>query len=181
MKTRFAGTVLLAIALMLPALPLKAATAAGPDVHGTFEKATQASSQLRESADRLHAISRGGALSWESHSRYLNLVTEDVNRMGKMLTQLEGLAPHASDTQRAAIENLRPRLTGAANALTSAIALLESRSYNTRLAPYQDSVRAVSEHVDSLHQELAAVTDYESAKARLARLGSAPAQTDSAR
>lgn len=177
-RTHFAGAVLLVLTLVIPALRSQATTAGIKDVNAAFQEATEASSQLRQSADRLHAIARNGqTLSRESHARHLNLVSDDVNRMGKLLTRLESLSPHASGEQQAAIENLRPRLVRAADALTNAIKLLESRSYNVQFSPYQDSVRGMSQDAESLHQELNTVQRYEAAKSRLAGLDLAPAGT----
>jgi Skp family chaperone for outer membrane proteins len=175
-RTHLAAVTLLLITLMVPAVRSQATTGAVRDVNVAFQEATQASSEFRQSADRLHAIARNGeALSRESHARHLNLVTDDVNRLGKLLTRLESLTPHASDAQRAAIENMRPRLMRAADALSNAIGLLQSRSYNVRFSPYQDSLRMVSQDAESLHQEFNAVQEYETAKSRLAGLDVDPA------
>ena len=59
-RTHFAGAVLLVLTLVIPALRSQATTAGIKDVNAAFQEATEASSQLRQSADRLHAIARNG-------------------------------------------------------------------------------------------------------------------------
>jgi len=135
-----------------------------------MEEAKQASYLLREGADKLHAVARSGGLSWQSHSWHLNSVRENVNQLGKMLTKLESLKPHATEVQQIVIEAMRPRLVETANALTNAIELLNERRHNIYFEEYRNAVRTVDEQADSLHQSFDAVRDYEAAKARLDRL-----------
>lgn len=90
-----------------------------------------------------------------------------VNRLGKMLADLEGMKARGTGTQQVAIERMRPQLVATANALTNAIDLLNDRPYNAYFAEYREAVQTVSEQGDSLHQTLDAVLDYEAAKFRL--------------
>lgn len=161
---------ILALAAMavlgISALRASAATASA-EVTTSMRQATQAAYQLTETADRLHAITRSGGHSWQSHSWYLDSAREDVNRLGKMLSELEDLQPNASDTQQMGIARMRPHLVATAGALTNALDLLNERRYNVYFPDYRDAVEAVSEKSTSLHQDLDAVLKYESAKARL--------------
>ncbi|HJS98695.1 MAG TPA: hypothetical protein VJ756_06355, partial [Terriglobales bacterium] len=95
---------ILAVFLAVPVIQAAATTLAKPDVNTPMKEAKRASYQLRNTADTLHAITRSGGLSWQSHSSYLNSVREHVNQLGKMLTNLEDLKSHATETQQMAIE-----------------------------------------------------------------------------
>lgn len=153
-------------ALGISALRASAATASA-DVTGSMQQAKQTAYELSETADRLHAITRSGGHSWQSHSWYLDSARADVNRLGKMLSELEGFQPAASDTQQMGIARMRPHLVATADALTNALDLLNERRHNVYFPEYQDAVEVVSEQSTSLHQNLDAVLQYESAKARL--------------
>jgi hypothetical protein len=166
---------ILAVFLAVPVIQAAATTLAKPDVNTPMKEAKRASYQLRNTADTLHAITRSGGLSWQSHSSYLNSVREHVNQLGKMLTNLEDLKSHATETQQMAIEAMRPRLVETANALTNAIELLNERRHNVYFGEYHDAVQTVSEQAASLHQTLDATLAYEAAKAKLNSLELSPA------
>ena len=160
-----------ALLTVLLAIPSVAATTAttpvNSDLNSHMKEAKQASFELRKTAERLHAITRGGGHSWQSHSSYLNTAREDVNQLGRMLNNLEKLKPYGPAAQQIAIEKMRPQLLETANALTSAIELLNDRRNNIQYPGYREAVRTVSERAASLHQNLDAVLDYEAARSRL--------------
>jgi hypothetical protein len=161
---------LAAMALLgISSLGANAATASA-DVTKSMQQAKQNAYQLNETADRLQAITSSGGHDWQSHSWYLDSAREDVNRLGKMLTQLEELQPVASDTEQMGIARMRPHLVATADALTNAIDLLNERRHNVHFPEYREAVETISEQSTSLHQSLDAVLKYESAKARLGNL-----------
>ena len=160
-KGSILGTVALAVVLAFPAVRASAAAATAPasDVTKSMQQAKQTAYQLRETADRLQAITRGGGHSWQSHSWYLNSAREDVNRLGKMLADLEGLKPVGTETQQVVIDRMRPQLVATAGALINAIELLNDRRHNVYFAEYREAVQMVSEQGDALHRTLDAVLD----------------------
>jgi hypothetical protein len=174
-KSSVLTAAILAVFLAVPITQAAATTLAKPDVNTPMKEATRASYELRNTADTLHAITRSGRLTWQSHSSYLKSAREHVNQLGKILTNLENLKPHATDTQQMAIEAMRPRLAETANALTNAIELLNERRHNVYFGEYRDAVQTVSEQAASLHQTLDATLAYEAAKAKLNSLELSPA------
>jgi hypothetical protein len=166
-KSSVLSAAMLAVILAVPVIQTTATTLANPDLNTPMKEAKHASSQLRNTADTLHAITRNGGLSRQSHSWYLNSVRQNVNQLGKMLVNLENLKPHATYTQQMAIEAMRPRLVETANALTNAIELLNERPHNVYFGEYRDAVQTVSEQAASLHQTLDAVLAYEAAQTKL--------------
>jgi|SRR5919108_1662927 hypothetical protein len=168
----------LAVFLALPVALSAAPTETSPlmqEVTSQMQEAKRSSWELRKTADTLHAITRSGGHSWQSHSSYLNTAREYVNQLGKMLVSLENLKQHGTESQQSAIESSRPKLVQTANALTSAIELLNDRRHNVYFSGYRDAVRTVSEQSDSLHNVLDVVLKYEAAKARLDNLEIGPA------
>jgi len=170
-KSSVLGAVIMAAILAVPALG--AAIAEKPmqvDVGSPMKAAQQVSYDLSKTADRLQAITRSGGHSWQTHASYLSAARDNVNRLGKMLGDLERLKPYGTETQQLAIEKMRPQLVATADALTNAIELLNDRHHNLYFTEYREAVQTVSAQVDSLHQALDAVSDYEAAKARLGSL-----------
>jgi hypothetical protein len=102
-----------------------------------------------------------------------------VNRLGRMLANLEELKPHGTDAQQMAIERMRPQLVESANALTNAIELLNDRRHNIYFSDYRKAVQTVTEQAASLHQNLDAVLDYEVARAKLNSLDLLPIESGS--
>lgn len=164
----------LAMAAALPAAAAEVSPLAG-EMTNQMQAAKRTSLELSTTADTLHAVTRSGKLSWQSHSRYLDAVKENVNELGKMLVTLEDLKQHGTASQQVAIESIRPRLVQTANALTNAIELLNDRQHNIYFSEYRDAVQTVSEQVNSLHETLEAVLKYEAAKDRLVDLDLWPA------
>lgn len=167
------------MALAAPMLRATAATTPTTEATKSMQEAKQAASDLRKTADTLHAITRSGGLSWQSHSFYLDSAREDVNHLGKMLSNLEDLKLKTTDAQRMSIARMRTQLVETANALTSAIELVNERQHNVHFPEYRQAVQTVSEQATSLHQNLDAVLDYESARERLDSLELLPSQLGS--
>ena len=176
------GVAILGICLALPSVGAATTVPSAPlkgDVNAALKEAKHTSFELRKSADRLHAITRAGGHSWESPSWYLSAAREDVNRLGKTLATLENMKPHSSEPQQNAIENMRLRLVQTANALTSAIELLNERRRNAYFPEYREAVGTVSNQAALLHQTLDAVVDSEAVMARLESLELSPAKSGS--
>jgi hypothetical protein len=165
-KTSILSAGFLALVLALPVVQANAATPTN-EVTVSMQEAKATAYQLSENADRLHAITRSGGHSWQSHSGYLDSVREDVNQLGKMLSNLEDLKAVASPSQQLGIERMRPQLVQTADSLENAIQLLNERRHHVYFSEYGDAVETVSQQAASMHQTLDAVLDYESAKARL--------------
>ena len=173
----FCAAVLAAI-LAVP-IGLSASTSAvvpiTAEITQQMNEAKQVSYELRDTADRLHAITRSGNHSWQSHISYLNDARDNVNRLGKMLAGLEELKPRGTESQQIVIQAMRPRLVQTADALSNAIELLNDRRRNVYFSEYSEAVQTVTEQVNSLHDTLDAALKYEAAKDRFEglELGSA--------
>lgn len=171
----------LAIFLALPIASRAASTERTPltqEIAQQLRDAKRSSWELRKMTDTLDAITRNGGSSWQSHSSYLNTVRDNVNQLGKMLASVEELKQHGTKSQQIAIQAMRPRLMETADALRTAIQLLNDNRYHVYFTGYGEAVRTVSEQSASLHETLDAVLAYEAARERLDQLESAPAASD---
>src|SRR5215475_4527199 len=59
--------------------------------------------KLHREADLLQSH-RHHALSWQTHANRLAVLKDQVNQMGRSLSELEKMKPQASETQKLAIE-----------------------------------------------------------------------------
>lgn len=130
---------------------------------------------LQHEADRLQTLTRNPLLSWQSHSYQHTTVKEHINKMGKMLTELESQKPVASETQRLAIEQVRPHLAEAAQKLTEAMELVQERRGHVRLPDYSQAVGDLYEHTQLLSEKLDTILDYENSRLRFESLELQPA------
>ena len=126
--------------------------------------------QMRREAAKLDSFLPGNQISWESHSRALRNLTDHVNELGRTLAQMEALKDVSGESQRMAIENARPDLVVVAQNVTQAIELLNENRRTTFSPDYDDAVKNVYKHSDSLYQKMDTLLDYESARTRLDKL-----------
>jgi len=121
-------------------------------------------------AETLFSLTRNHRTHWESHTYYLNTLRDQVNSMGRMLAELEGLKPQASELQHMAIEQARPHLVAIAEDTTKALDLVRADRYNLRQPEYKTSVNGIYEHADGVYQTVDTIIDYKHAKIRLQNL-----------
>ena len=127
--------------------------------------------ELRREADVLNSITPNKQMHWQSHTYRLNALKDNVNDLGKRLTELETLQPQASDVQKMAIANARPHLVAVAQQLTQAIDLVAENRRSVHGTPYTDTVRNIYTHAASLYRTVDTLFDYENARMRLDNLG----------
>ena len=136
----------------------------------------RAASQLRREAGTLDAHGRS-RVSWQTHTHQLTAVKDHVNQLGVTLAELEALKPHASESQRMAIEHARPHLASVAQSTTRAFELINDNRGSVHFPEYGEAVSDIYEHADVLHMKLDAILDYEDAKTRLDTLELEPMST----
>ncbi len=134
-------------------------------------------SKLHRQADLLQSHTYSGR-SWQTHANQLATVTDHVNRLGRSLSELEEMKPHANDSQKLAIEHARSHLVAIAQSTTRAIALLKENRANTRFPEYGEVANDIYDHADTLHTKLTAILDFEDSKARLDALELLPVSSE---
>ena len=126
--------------------------------------------QMRREAATLNSYLSGNRMSWQTHTRSLDRLKDQVNELGKTLAKMEALKPVSGATQQMAIENARPHLAAVAQNLTQAISLVNENRGSIGHSGYADAVKSVYEHSDSLYEKVDTLLDYESARMRLDNL-----------
>jgi anion-transporting ArsA/GET3 family ATPase len=95
-------------------------------------------------ADRLRLVSVPEEAGWEVHGSYLNALRDDVNRMGKMLANLEAIRDSATPEEQAAIRRVAEWLPSMASNVTQALNYLNSRQMNFWMPEYRRPVDALA-------------------------------------
>ena len=129
--------------------------------------------ETRRDAARLESKTRG-SLSWQSHSKTLNLMKDHVNDMGKMLAELEALKPQATLLQEKAIECARPHLQEMADGVKSAIAALNQDRRNVMSQNYKATLHGVWTSAARLYRTVDTIIDYHEARSRMTSLMQEP-------
>ena len=122
--------------------------------------------ELRREADTLDSH-RNKPLAWQTHYFHLENLRDQVNRLGRALTELEASKPMATEGQRMAIEHARPHLASVAQNTTQAIELLRDNRISFRFTEYGDLVSDLYTHAEALHTKLDTIIDFENARMRL--------------
>ena len=122
--------------------------------------------ELRREADTLDSH-RNKPLAWQTHSYHLENLRDQVNRLGKALTELEASMPMATEGQRMAIEHARPHLAAVAQSTTQAIELLRDNRNSIRFPEYGDIVSELYAHAEALHTKVDTIIDFENVRMRM--------------
>ena len=133
--------------------------------------------ELRREADTLDSH-RNKPLTWQTHYSHLNNLRDQVNRLGRALTELEASKPMATEGQRMAIEHARPHLASVAQSTTQAIELLRDNRASVRFTEYGDVVSDLYDHAEALHTKLDTIIDFENARLRLDALELQPKSSE---
>jgi DNA repair ATPase RecN len=133
--------------------------------------------QMQRHADTLQSH-KNSNLSWQSHVKQLANLKDHVNQLGKSLAELEGMKPHASDTQRLAIDHARPHLVAIAENTARAIEMLNDNHSIVRFPEYGEVADDIYDHADELHTKLDAILDFEDSKGRLEALELQPMSSE---
>jgi len=167
----FLSVLLTGVLVPLPARADVANEALGhPEIANHLALFKQNAYDLRRQAEKLDSLTPSRQVDWTSHAHNLEILKEQVNHLGRTLTNLEELKPQANEGQRMAIENARPHLVGVAQEVTEAIDLLSEDRRSVYGPPYSDTVNNIYNHATSLHETVDTILDYEQARIRLLEL-----------
>lgn len=175
-KSWMASSLLTALlAGTLASVPARANVSEGvdnghPDVASQLASFKQTALEMRRHADTLDSMTPSRQLNWTTHAQSLDTLKEQVNQLGRTLTNLEELKPQANEGQRMAIENARPHLVGVAEEVTRAIELLSDNRKNVYWLEYTETVNNLHSRAASLYETVDTIMDYENARIRLSNL-----------
>lgn len=150
--------------------PARAAEAVGSDkVSAILSAAKMQAFQIKEDADQLEGYTHSN-ISWESHADAVNTMKENVNKMGKLLAELQENRKDAAPWQQTAIDRIVPVAKELAGNATAAITSLNKNPRHINSGPYQEYVESLCDAANNLAATIADFTDYGKTKERMSRL-----------
>jgi hypothetical protein len=117
----------------------------------------------RNELDRYAAAVRSGNLHRESHVSRLHQARENVNLLGKQLSELERFNTQGTALQQAVIREARPHLELMADHVRSAIVMLNEGAAGFRSQDFREAVNGMYAQADHLYTRVDALTDFERA------------------
>lgn len=118
----------------------------------------QADFKVRNAADTLDSFAFSPDLSWQTHADYLEQAKEQIDHMGKLLSQLETLRSQALPWQRRLLDRIYPESLALAHNTQAAIKFLDKNQENLIAAPYRHDVTGMYKQASRIDRT---ITRYE--------------------
>jgi DNA repair ATPase RecN len=163
------GAALLSSFALLTPLALANTTCSGERTSAQQQIAQQIDSFERTAAstrselDNYVAAVRSGNLHVQSHAANLNYARENVNLLGKQMSELERLNAQGTAFQQAVIREARPHLELLADHVQDAILMLSEGASGYRFQNFREAVNRMYEQADALYTKVDTLTDFERA------------------
>jgi hypothetical protein len=125
--------------------------------------------QLKADADEMETFTRS-AVTWEAHVEAINKIKDDVNKMGRLLANLQSSRTNAAAWQRTAIDRISPVAKELTSNTSAAIEHLNKNPRNLNTAAYQTYLEAIADSASNLAATITDFVDYGKTKQRLDRL-----------
>jgi hypothetical protein len=138
-------------------------TATQPQVAAQLDSFERTAASTRSDLDHYASAARHNSLNKESHVSNLQRARENVNLLGKQLSELETLNAEGTPLQQAAIREARPHLEQLANHVQTAIVMLNEGSSGYRSQDFRKAVNGMYRQADRLYTKVDALTDFEKA------------------
>jgi hypothetical protein len=117
----------------------------------------------RSELDRYVAAARSGNLHSQSHANKLDYAKENVNLLGKQMSELESLNTQGTVLQQAVIREARPHLELLVDHVQDAIVMLNEDASGYRSPDFREAVNGMYEQADRLYTKIDTLTDFEKA------------------
>ncbi len=117
----------------------------------------------RSELDLYAAAARNGNLHMRSHAGKLDYAKENVNLLGKQLSELESLNTQGTVLQQAVIREARPHLELLVDHVQDAIVMLNEGASGYRSQDFREAVNGMYEQADRLYTKVDTLTDFEKA------------------
>ena len=145
-------------------------TEAQNEIANRLETFESAAAVLQKQTDQYASSVRANKPQRESHVRQLSIAREQVNYLGRELSELEELSSQATELQQMAIQEVRPHLQAVADDVQAAIVMLNENREIHWTPEFHATVNDIYEHADDLYTKVDALTDYEKARERAASM-----------
>lgn len=119
----------------------------------------------------LDTFARSPHHSWQSHSHYLNMVREDVNKAGKIISELQSIRNGALPWQQQAIDRVHPVALDLAAHTSAAIAHLAENQNRLFVPEYRNHLTAIADRSDEMREMVNGFLSYGDAQQKMNTLG----------
>lgn len=117
---------------------------------------------------------RRSKVSWQTHSYMLGIMSEHINEMGRILSDLESMKSQSTLFQQKAMEAARPELQDVAERVQRAINWLKEDRRSISNSEYRDNLHSIWVSADRLYRNVDTILDYHEARMRLQGLAEEP-------
>jgi hypothetical protein len=155
--------------LMVGTSPVSAQVADSAHVNHLLTNAEHYSNLAADDAEILESFTRSN-VGWQSHSGQLERIRENVNKLGKVVQQLNQARGEASPWQQTAIDTITPLMHEIATQLTTTIEHLNANQSRIEMKPYQDYTRATYEAIRRATLTISDYVEYGRAKGKAENL-----------
>lgn len=124
-----------------------------------LDRFESAAATLQKQTDRYASSIRTNRLQRMSHSNHLNQAREQVNYLGRELSELEQISPQGTELQQMAIREARPHLEAVAEHTQGAIVMLNENKSSYSTPDFREKVKSMHEHADRLYSKVDSITD----------------------
>jgi hypothetical protein len=159
------------VCVVIPSASYAQAGNDNPSVAAQLNDAKAIVVKIKKDAIQMQSYAQTAGLSWQTHSSALEKIKADVNKLQENMRGLQSHRTVASPWQQDAID----RITGYANDLATnmnaTIARLNKSKSRPTAPPYPEYLKANTQIVTDLADEIDATIDYGQNKAKLDSLG----------
>ncbi len=138
-------------------------------INDLLQQTKDRAAQANRDAELIESFTRSRT-SWNSHATQLTSMTQHINAMGKLLTEMDTARAEGSPWQQEAIDEVEPLLRSMADHLTTMIDYLNKHQGRVHMPEYVDYARANRELSDKLLALVEDYADYSRSKARVEML-----------
>lgn len=156
MKIPFVNPLVALGAMLMTGLTLAAQNPDSERITTLLQHTKEHAAKANLDAEKIESFTRS-KLSWQSHSAQLRHMTEDVNELGKDMSELTAARLEGSPWQQEAIDDVNPLLRSLADHMTAMIKHLTENQTLVHMPAYVDYAKANYELSQKL---LTMINDY---------------------
>jgi hypothetical protein len=159
------GVLWLTSAVLPAGLHAQAATD-NPSVTAQLQAAKPLIAKIKKDAAELQSFSLASGPSWQSHAAVLARIKEDVNKLQENMRGLQSHRTIASPWQQDAIDHVTSLANDLATNMNKAMDHLNKSKDRPNKAPYPEYLKANTQIVNALAEEIDGAIDYGENKAK---------------
>jgi hypothetical protein len=143
--------------------------AATADVDQLFQEAKAQAALLARDTDIMESFTHSG-VTWEGHADEVDMIKNHINKLGEIISQLQGARGDVGKRHQEAIDSILPPLQELAANTTGVISYLNQYEGRLQNPAYQDYLTENVQLADNLFQIVSDTVTYDSTKDKIEKL-----------